>query len=767
MRALAALGLWVGMLAATAPGARAEEAPAPSGPWSPSAAEGWRTFEHGDLLVKPGSALDFSSLVEEGPAGKHGFVTVNKDGQLAFADNPAKPVRFFCCAEPMEYWTPTTKPELAEYARQAKLAGYNCFRTHFLDLMLMIGTKDDFVVSPEQMDRWDYYSAELKKQGIYLLLDVTTSWATYYASPVKGASWSPAGRAVNLYGKMYWDPAARAHWEKAVHLILEHVNPYTGMALKDEPQVVSMQLRNEAALHFLLRYENKDKSQETGLIGPFREWLATRYGTVEKLNAAWKTSYTAFSEIPFSSLDGVSPPTADLQRFLTDAEGNLWDWMVGVMHGIGVRNLMHDYNAGNEFAFDLTRSRLPLVDTHSYHDHPTSYVSAGSTMTNQSAVGQGFPYVTWTNEVRQLDRPFIVSEWGSPYWNQWRYEAGLGMPAYGAFQDWQLLDHAHEPIKIKAEVSIRPFKIGFDPPGRLSERMSALLFARGDVSPSRHTVAVQLDPDAIFTRLGGQGYFPPAIRRLTFLVKEGIQIVDYPPMLPGAPVKADATLRAASKSAGYVWADDPGTVAFGAADKATPVDQAAMADALRKRGLLPPGNKTDPAAGVFQSDTGELTLSMKTKTMLVDTPRSQAAALPEGSAEARLKDVTILNQGESGCFFVSALDAQPLEKSRRVLILAVGDAVNTGAVFADKNRKVLQTLGTLPVLVKPLKCAITLRRSLAPGEKAKLWALAWNGDRVAEVPVQVSPDGLQLNLDTGALPNPVFQYELAIGPDAE
>ncbi|PAW79491.1 MAG: hypothetical protein B9S32_02835 [Verrucomicrobia bacterium Tous-C9LFEB] len=724
--------------------------------WSPSATEGWKPVVLEDLLVKEGSALDFSNLVEPGPAGKHGKLQINAAGQFVFEKQPGKPVRFFSCSNPMEYWAPETPEEIAEYAKQVRLAGYNCFRAHYLDLMLMIDTDTDHVPNPKQFQRWDLLAAELKKQGVYLYVDISSIWYSYYGNKVRGKAWGPEGRKVNLTGRMYWEPAAREHWAKGARLLLEHVNPYTGLALKDDPQVIIFGLRNEAGIHFSLTHYNKNREQESGLIGPFRTWLQKRYQTIEALNKAWRvtTPYTDFEAIPFPAREGVAPATADLQRFIVDTELELLTWMKGEIQKIGTHALIQDYNVGVAFGNNLTRSALPMVETHSYHDHPSAYINAGSTMANESAASMGMAYVSWANEVQQLDRPFIVTEWGYPYWNQWRYEAGLSAPAYGALQGWQMLNHSHEPIHLQAKTTLRPFKIPHDPPEKIAERMAVLLFARGDVSPSTHTVEVKIDPEGVFSRWGGDGYMPPAIRRLTLLLHSGIRVVSFSSSLTGAPIQVDASLRIHPTAQALVWESDPEA-------KETP-DVVAMVEALRKRKLLPASNRTDAAAGIFQSDTGQLTLDTARKIMTVDTPRSQAAALPTGSAPVKLKDVDITNQGESASFFVGSLDAVPLVESKRLLILSVGDAINSGAVFTDKNRKVLKELGSFPILAKSIRAEIVLRRPLAKNAKVRLWALAFNGDRIKEVPVQVAPDQIKIQLNTTEEPHPIFQYELVV-----
>lgn len=719
-------------------------------PWTPTAAEGWREVDFGDLRVKSGSALDFSNLVESGPAGKHGFAIVNAKGELVFENKPAEPLRLFVASDCMEYWPPETAEEIEEYVRQVRMAGYNCMRPHFLDSMLMIGTTVDGVINPVQLDRWDRLSAELKKQGIYLCMDIQAADDAFMAKPVQGEK-----STANLKERLYWDPAARAHWARSMKFLLNHVNPYTGVALKDEPQVIFFALRNESGLHFLFA----NKKMPTELLSPFRLWLERRYSAIAKLNTAWAKEYKSFDEVPFPSEKGTVAPAADLERFIVDTELETYHWLKDQVDQEKVRSLVIDYNVGIQFGHNLSRSLMPLVDTHAYQDHPTDYISQGSKEKNVSSVPSGLESFVWLNESRQLDRPFVVTEWGFPYWNQWRYEGGMSIPAYAALQDWQFLSHHSEAIRLKATPELRPFWLACDPPGKLAERMAALLFARGDVDPSPHTVEIRLDPEGIFDRWGGGGYFPQSLRRLPLLVRTGIRVVDYPESVPGAKTTPDLVMRIHPKEREIVWTEDPDLTVEQTERTPSTVE---LVDHLRKRGLLAADNKTDPSKGVFQSDTGQLTVRLNDKTIFVDTPRSQGAALPEGSHAAKLADVTVENQGNSGAFFVSSLDAKPLKESRRMLILAVGDALNSGAKYTNPNREELMELGAAPVLVKPLKVTLEIQRSLNNKETAKLWGLSWNGERIREIPLEILPDRLKLSLNTADYPAPIFHFELIV-----
>lgn len=738
----------------------AEGDAASTGRWKAVANENWKAVEFGDIQVKPGTALDLSALVESGVAGQHGFARINPKGELVFEKQPDKPLRLYVASAGMEYFEPKTPEEIEAYAEQARLAGYNLVRPHFLDHMLMIETTEDLVLNPRELDRWDRLSAALKKRGIYLYFDITTSWAPFYAMPRKGYNWAKEGYVRKFKSRTTWDPAAQEHWKRATKQLLEHVNPYTGVALKDEPQVVFFQLRNEASFQFLMDTSAQGDTLPQELLSPLRQWLQKKYGTIDALLKAWAgdpliagKTIKEFSDIPYPTGKGMSPSSTDLWRFLTGLEVETYQWMNAYMRQLGARVPGLDLNVGVAFALNLSRSALPIVDSHAYHDHPTTYISPGSTETNESPAAKNIDHFTWLNEVRQLDRPLVISEWGNPYWNSWRHEAGLGVPAYASLQGWQMICHHAEPIALKISIPLRPFKIAYDLPNKAGEYMGALLYARGDVAASTHTVQITLDPEGVFTRWGGSGYMPPALRRLSLLTRCGLLVESFSSTLPGAPVKPDMTLRIAPDSRNLII-----TAPADSATKTTP-DSDTLNAALRKNGILSAKNRSDASSGIYESDTGQLLLNIPKKLITIDTPLSQGACLNTGVAPVTLGDWSFTNHGAPVTAFASSLDRQPFATSKRMLLIAVGDALNTGATFESESRLKLVELGTLPVLAQVLDVEFTLERPDATG--LKLWALGFDGTRREEIPFQAKNGKLTARIKTGTLKNgPTPYFEL-------
>jgi len=131
---------------------------------------------------------------------------------------------------------------------------------------------------------------------------------------------------------------------------------------------------------------------------------------------------------------------------------------------------------------------------------------------------------------------------------------------------------------------------------------------------------------------------------------------------------------------------------------------------LRRSGVLSADNKTDPRRGVFQSDTGQLTLNRNDKSMIVNTPRSQGAALSEKGQTFTTDALTMTCQGAPAAVCVSSLTDQPLAQSNRLLLVIATDALNTDMTFTDRTRTELLKRGKMPILLQLIAPSTAPRR---------------------------------------------------------
>jgi hypothetical protein len=683
-------------------------------------------------MIPAGSVLDFSVLVAAGPAGRFGRIVAGPSGQLAFATQPDQPQRFLCASQPLG--PPTSGlPSYAvidTYAHQLRLHGYNLARFHRLESLLMPNATQDFGFDPVQLDRLYYLMAALKREGIYWLVDGLSQDRGGYAQP--------AGHDINL--GVYYDPAEQDHWQQLVAKLWGAKNPYTQLSTLEDPALAGIILVNEGGLDFVLRYAS---AAPAGLQARFVDWLKARYGDTATLAAAWgdlaptESLEQGVINIPIN-MTTRSARQADLQRFYTDLEKSTVDWMTQHLRGLGYPGLVTSLDNQVSLQSHASRSHLAWVDQHRYHDYPTSNLT--STRSQASSLDKGAEYVQDLAASRFWGRPFTVSEYGQPFWNAWRRESGLVVPGYARLQGWDLIcEHASGPIELAYDQSsserkqaIYPFGVGMDPITRVGQTLAALLFLRGDVAPARARIAVELSPSYVFDEHAGLGELPADVTRLSLLTGVGLR-------WEGSTTGANLIVR-------------PGDLATATAPWATRVRQ------LRTAGLLPTDNATDAAAGVYQSDTGELRLETQERRLRIITPDTEAVVFDQG-LPLTLSRLTVEASDGPALVAASALDGRPLGDTSRALVMLATDAQNSGMTFADAEQTTLVDLGQLPVLLRRARVTIRLAHNNPAG--LTLYATALNGSRRESIPLEQIAGGIRFTLDTAALANgPTTFFEL-------
>lgn len=123
------------------------------------------------------------------------------------------------------------------------------------------------------------------------------------------------GHILSPGGRQHWRPTSPVFRRHALALVEALARRY-----RDHPALVAWHVNNELGCHNLHDYSD-DAARA------FRDWLETRYGTVEELNAAWSADfwsqrYTAFSEIlpPRLAASFANPAQQlDFSRFSSDA----------------------------------------------------------------------------------------------------------------------------------------------------------------------------------------------------------------------------------------------------------------------------------------------------------------------------------------------------------------------------------------------------------------------------------------------------------------
>ena len=241
--------------------------------------------------------LDYSHLLDA-PAGKHGFVEA-KNGHLYFEDGERARFLGFNVAARSNTPDHETADKMAE--RFASM-GVNLIRLHAADapvgeepgswssckeaplLDYAGGTSRKF--NPEGLDRFDYFAAKLKEKGIYLHIDLIVARQFQPEDEMDYPGGAPS--CIKRHA-MYNERMIELQKEYAKELLC-HVNPYTGLALVDDPAVVTVQINNEdSAIKWVMEADASEqmKPYRDEVQSRFNHFLLMKYHTRQRLKEAW------------------------------------------------------------------------------------------------------------------------------------------------------------------------------------------------------------------------------------------------------------------------------------------------------------------------------------------------------------------------------------------------------------------------------------------------------------------------------------------------
>ena len=220
-----------------------------AGSWTPYHVEddtiGWLPVTPSPRIAE-GSALDASYLLDA-PAGKYGFVTV-RDRRLAFSKGGR--ARFFgvSLVAPVPFLDRDRADALAD--RLAR-SGINLVRLGDLDTSfgpqrsLYEDSRDDTKeLDPIALGRLDHLIAALKARGIYVALELQSARRYRSDDGVADVDLLPLGGGPAAF----FDPILQERQIEAAKKLLEHVNPETGLALRDDPVLAWVTLAGETSM---------------------------------------------------------------------------------------------------------------------------------------------------------------------------------------------------------------------------------------------------------------------------------------------------------------------------------------------------------------------------------------------------------------------------------------------------------------------------------------------------------------------------------------
>lgn len=665
----------------------------------------------------PGSILDFSNLSHK-PAGKFGKL-ITKNDQFVFEKQPDQPVRFW--GANLCWGANFPDHDTAEkIASRMVMMGYNTVRLHHFDKYLLANPKSNsYTFDPDQLDKIEYLIHCLKKQGLYVSIDL------YCSRSFPAGEIDEMNREIKTEIKALIPVSESAYkvWKRFAKNLLTHTNSYTKITWAADPAIVGICPVNENALPIVW-----SASGDVAVIyqKKFEQWL---------IENKFQTDNQEIRSMHFA-------------RFLTQLQTNSSQRMHHFLKDdLKVKALITGINHRHLKTLAVTRSEFDYVDLHSYHDHPRF---AGNPWQlpfmyhNQSSLGTGMllPGVFFADKL--LDKPFTVTEFNYLFPNPHRGESGPVMGAYAAFQQFDGIyrfNYASRTTRLENH-AITGLNIATDPINIFSDRMISLLYARGDVQPARTQIPYVITQDKLYDSpqtIGNPGNQYAKLGLITGTGMTYLPTINQAQKLPSVII-TDSQHANLPTSTTAVMDDDN------------------MLKQLDASGVLPP-NTLDLKNQRFTSDTGEIRLDAKREALAVVTPRSEAFVINDKQILAG-QCVSIQGDGQPQNLMVAAMDQNTLAQSRKILIMHTTDALNTQTTFADQERKVLEKWGKAPVLIRRGVVKIKLKL-VGDFASLEIWAIDTNGKRLFKITPQISDQSIRFDVNTVPKGKPtIIAYEL-------
>jgi len=637
--------------------------------------------------------VDISWAFEsEKPAGKHGFCQVDGD-KFKFEDGT--PAKFWgvifngaCCFPDHAY---------AEgVARRLAQAGCNIVRFHQMDaewatpniFRLTAGKrlKDTRHFDPECMERHDYLIKCLKEQGIYIATDITTYRKFKSGDGVRDAELL----SDNMKGVALYAPDMIELQKEYAYNYWNHVNQYTGLAYKDDPTFVLLDITNENDLFSDYSssklYSQRSEYYDNMFRDMFAAWL--------KENGLEYDAYNC----PILNKD---KEMIDFRIYLSKKyyEG-MYDYVRNV---IGLKIPICGTNWAHTAALVKSQEKMDFQDGHHYY-YDWKWGEYEKVTFNRSLTELPISRLASCAATRIHGQPMIMTEWDMPWPNSYRAEAPIWFPAVACFNGFSAMmihtyaygtNLSHLDLLGKEATSSTigsvPYREGIftcwnDPSKFGLFYHGAFMLRRGDIQGAKKII--------------------------------GGRITDY--------TKTVNTLPATAMEVHRVDAV---------------LDTTDVSDLEDVRPIEEAFKREDPK--MIVSDTGELWRDVSKRIGAVDTAGTKAVygflgnALAGKTAETgiALNGMRVNCNTDFATIALSSLTDEAIENSDNMLLTTVGRSRSRGAQFDGEK---LLDFGTGPIEVEVIDAEIAIKTNVP---RLRVWSVNSDGYYIGQLPIDRSEEG--------------------------
>ena len=487
--------------------------------------------------------LDFSHLLDA-PAGKHGFVQ-SKNGHLYFEDGTRARFLGFNIAARSNTPDHVTAEKIA--ARFASM-GVNCIRMHAADApisdepatwsscreapLLDYDSGSTRHFHPEGLDRFDYLFAKLKEKGIYIHFDLLIARGFLDGD---GLSY-PGGFGSTLKRYTMYNERLIELQKEYAKAFLTHVNPYTGLAYRDDPAIITVQMNNEDSA-----IKGDMGADMTEQMKPYRDevqkrfnhFLLAKYETRERMKKAWTHDgvcalgenedpergtvevvmgdFHQPSNDPMGQWDAPCGPAryADFMEFGILMNKNFYQDMKDYLVSLGVKVPIAASNLIGGAADVYGHTTGDVMQNNSYFNHPilpiqnenhmvfgpTEYVSANP-LTMQQGVGALGTTLLSFGSIGAVDgKPFMITEWNEYGLHPFHSTAFVQTIAYACLNDWDCLllynHHTSEGLDDQPADEIHSVFDAFNDPALICQwGFMASIFLKGLIRTAKNRIDI-------------------------------------------------------------------------------------------------------------------------------------------------------------------------------------------------------------------------------------------------------------------------------------